>query len=524
MPNITLYAIKYISIKYIYITGLLIFSLAFSLNAGAINRYVDNNGTDSGDCADAASECKTLDYAIREMQGGDTLIIRDGEYGSLSNKSTLRTPPSGSNGAYTTIKAENDGNVIINKRLALKDPAHHIQLEGLKLKGPYQDTITGNNIKVFRCAFEGGPSGGNTTNLNIGSNDFETRNVLIEDSWFYGAGGRYTVLIYLASDIIIRRTVIRHDGGWNMDNNFTPESGITVYNSARVQLQNVIVLDSITTSFNDSGNPKNFTAAFYNVSNKANRYKDTRIVGSISFNNIRTAFAYDDNSNKTNVIIEDSAAWRPADTTGYFAGPALTIASKDNVEARNLTLINSTDISKKKATTAVANWGNNSSLSIKNSIISNASKGFNSGVSKSYNVCDAIGKQGCNSENGKNYNPQQNGLKYITRIEEGSRLQTDGEGGGVVGATIVNKIGKSGTLYGETDFDILLDEPLWPWPNEAAITKDFCSITVPGLAARGLCATGGKTLTAYIWGALGNELPEDLSPMPSPKNARSIKN
>ncbi|VAW64065.1 hypothetical protein MNBD_GAMMA11-57, partial [hydrothermal vent metagenome] len=446
-----------------------------------------------------------------------------GEYGSLNSSSTLRTPPSGSNGAYTIIKAENDGNVVINKRLFLKDPAHHIQFEGLKWKGPYQDIITGNNIKVFRCAFEGGPSGGNTTNVNIGSSDFETKNILIEDSWFYGPGGRYTLLIIWSSDVIIRRTAIRHDGGWNMDNNFTPESGITIYNSARVQLQNVIVLDSITTSYNDSGSPKNFTAAFYNVSNKANRYKDTRIVGSISFNNIRKAFAYDDSSNKQNAIIENCAAWRPDDATGYFAGSALTIASKDNVVARNLTLINSTDISKKKTTTAVANWGSNSSLSIKNSIVTNASKGFK-GVSESFNVCDAIDKQGCNSENGKNYNPQQNGLKYITRIEEGSRLQTDGEGGGVVGATIINRIGKSGTLYGETDFDILLDEPLWPWPNEAVIGKDFCSITVPGLAARGLCSSGGKTLTAYIWGALGNELPEDLSSMPSPKNTRSIKN
>jgi len=366
------------------LNSLWVLFLVFSTNAYAVSRYVDTNGSDSGNCTNASSECRTLDYAISQMQGGDTLIIRDGEYGSLNETTVLKVPPSGAEGAYTIIKAENDGKVVIKRRLLIRNknnPDHHIQFEGLKWKGPYGDIITGNNIKIFRCAFEGGPAGGNTTNLNIGSSDTQTDNILIEDSWFYGLGGRYTVLVFGSSNVIIRRSVIRHDGGWDIAGNFTPESGITIYNANRVQLQNVIVLDSITTSFNDSGNPKNFTAAFYNVSNGGgDKYKDTRIVGSIAFNNIRKAFAYDDSSSKRNAIIEDSAAWRPADSSGYFAGSALTIARRDEVEARNLTLINSPNTGHGNDTTAVADWGGDatSSLSIKNSIVSNASKGFKS--------------------------------------------------------------------------------------------------------------------------------------------------
>ncbi len=491
----------------------IILSMTIVIDAFAIDRYVDDTGTDSGNCTNPSSECQTLGYAIQQMNGSDTLIVRDGLYEQPND--AIVTAPSGTASGYTIIKAENDGGAVINAKLSLKDPVHHIQLEGIKWKGSNNDVITGNNIKIFRCAFEGGPAGGNTHNFNIGTNDDDrkARNILIEDSWFYGLGGRYTLLIIWASEVVIRRTTIRHDGGWDtaglITPGSTPESGITIYNSENVQLQNVIVLDSITTSFQDAEmlRPRNFTAAFYNVSNEPDRYRNTRIVGSISFNNIRTAFGYDDGSNKVNAIIENSAAWRADNAEGYFAGSALTISNKDQVEARNLTLINSQK-SGTSNTTAVANWGENATgfLTIKNSIITNAPKGFK-GSSESYNVCDLISQQDCNTTNSYSYIPQSNGLLYLTRIEDGSNLEVDGENGSTIGATIINRIGQSGTLYGEPNFDTLLNEPLWPWTNQARMVADFCSAN--GIQDRGLCISG-KSFTAYIWEALGSSCPEGI--------------
>ena len=47
-------------------------------------------------------------------------------------------------------------------------------------------------------------------------------------------------------------------------------------------------------------------------------------------------------------------------------------------------------------------------------------------------------------------NPLNNGLKYLPRIEQDSVLATSGEGGGQIGATIIKRLGKSGSLYGDS--------------------------------------------------------------------------
>ncbi|MFC1586512.1 hypothetical protein ACFL5V_13270, partial [Fibrobacterota bacterium] len=109
--------------------------------------------------------------------------------------------------------------------------------------------------------------------------------------------------------------------------------------------------------------------------------------------------------------------------------------------------------------------------------------------------------------------PQQ---QYITRIEEGSPLKGAASDGGDIGATVVNRYGVSGTLWGEPGFDELLDEPLWPFPNEDAIKSTMGSWTYMNDGKRGFAADGNGlyggpiTLTSYIWEQLGNPCPPEV--------------
>lgn len=104
------------------------------------------------------------------------------------------------------------------------------------------------------------------------------------------------------------------------------------------------------------------------------------------------------------------------------------------------------------------------------------------------------------------------GLQYLPRAEE-SALASDG---GFRGATIQYRRGVSGTLFGESGWDTLTEEPLWPFPQEGAIQEAMSNWDGQNDPTRGLCADdiglygGPVTLTSYIWEYLGNTCPADI--------------
>ena len=90
------------------------FSIAVALGAqpaGAATVYMGPN-----------EPVKTLRQAFKAIKGGDTLIIRDGVYTGRDNMITWSPyntdfelcPPAGSDGAYTVIRAEHDGQVTFD--------------------------------------------------------------------------------------------------------------------------------------------------------------------------------------------------------------------------------------------------------------------------------------------------------------------------------------------------------------------------------------------------------------------------
>lgn len=504
---------------------LMILLSAFSFSVHATNRYVATNGNDSGDCANVQSRCRTIGYAISKMSGGDTLLIGDGFYSSSNDR--VAGIPSGSSGNYTTVRAENISSsaskVTINQQLRIARNEQYIKIDGLKFTGNYEDSIDGHHIKITRCAFEGGPVDGNTANLNIGTNNHnDTRYILIEDSTIYGEGGRYKLLIYQTRDVVIRRVVVRPDGGWSLDQSkpgagygSTPEAGLSIYNSSNIEVQNVLIFDGMTTAIYN-GQPESWTSAFYYPLSGDSPYPsaNVRTVGSIAMNNIGESFMYDGPYSRTNITIEHSAAWKPVNATGFVAIGG-GISAGLGLSMTNLTLLNIYGY-------AAANWNNNGDIVIKNSIISNYNRNFyaEGKVVEYYNVCNAGNT--CSGTGDKNYDPQQNGLNYLTRVDNGP-LKTAGENSSQVGASILNKIGKSGTLYGDSGFNVEQDSLLWPWADEERMRNDLCNGAQ--IQNRGFCsASNSPTITEYVWGALGNPVPSDLGAMKPPKNPRWIKN
>ena len=108
-------------------------------------------------------------------------------------------------------------------------------------------------------------------------------------------------------------------------------------------------------------------------------------------------------------------------------------------------------------------------------------------------------------------------MKYIVRIEDTSTaLKGTASDGGDRGATILYKIGRAGSLYGDPGYNEVTAENLWPFPYEA-VTHTWLnaySYTGPKLDGTSGTLTGnrgfaadGQTLTKYIWSYLGYPSP-----------------
>lgn len=409
----------------------------------------------------------TIQAGISAMSGGDTLIVHDGTYNE-----SISSVPRGSSSAYTTIKAEHDGKVVISG-LSLGSSNSYVQIEGLKIKGSSEKGLYGASyIKIMRTAFEGGPSSGNIKNTMIE----DSHHILIEDCWFYGKGGRYNLLMYHSDNVVVRRAVIRHDGGWT-DSKGDPEAGTNAYSSSHIHYQNCIVIDS-------DQNYHTWESPFYSTADGSE--SDISWRGSIALNNKGTGFYLDPKSGSSlsNILIEDCVSY------GHYRGMAFGSQGSASGTVNRVTVGNSDE-------DGLAKWGGGGSISVKNAI-----------------VWDVAGEafRGVSNSNSYTQNPTSQGLLYLPRIESGSYLSKAGQSGGQIGAQIVKRIGVSGTLIGEPGWDTVTAENLWPFPNEERIKADMATVST-----RGFC-TSGNTLTTYIWEYLGKNMPSDigLSRLPNP--------
>lgn len=356
----------------------------------------------------------SISSAVSQLQPGGTVVIKPGSYSAFNLKSC-------SSSNWCTIKAETDGTVQVSG-LNIGAGNWYTRIEGLKFTGNSTKTVTGSYVKFFRTAFAGGPTSGNAVTLQIGTNDRTpgASNILLEDSWVYGLGGRYKVLVYNAAKIVLRRVVVRHDGGWSYDGD-NPQGGFALYDSTDVACQDCMFLDP-------ASGLSGFEAALYLVSNSttSQRQSNVSVNGAVIINSPNNGLAAEGNGAVATYSVKDVAVVNSAQG-GFNTNNSAHVL---NV-TRGLASVRGAPFAAWRGTLTGANCVYKG--------------GSNSGASLS-NCSGTL-------------------PKYPTA------LNANGQG-----ADISKRIGVSGTLFGEAGYNDTQSQALWPYPNEARIKTDFDAV------------------------------------------------
>lgn len=462
-----------------------------------------------------ASDCYgTVGGAIGQMTSGSQVWVDDGTYTGVAN--AIDDMPSGTAGDYTIIKARNVYGATIdsglnsdaawdyNKRL-VKIYGTYIQVDGFKLRqrdssNNYANQVTGYYVKMTRCllrienAMNGEMWGVAVTG---GSHD-----VLIEDvaacgafRYMFGVVGISTAVY----NVVFRRCIGR--GDWSTTSEpysiFALYGGNseTVAKSHDIYFQNCIVLD--TNLIQASNTYKHVPWYIFKANYTAMLDSCITLANYIPY-----YFFFRNDYNGYNLEIKNSvfAANTGSSTTASWRGSSVT-SGYDRVHG-------CTFYGQPRA----FSWnGTTSSGYIKNNLfvdLSSASISF-SGTSPSSKIYNSFSSSG--QQFGSNVVAYNGDMIYLPRVETISNRYSGGDGGANVGAHIVKKLGTSGTLYGDTGWNVETDDDLWPWTNEDDIRDWFMVANPPPAGAspssndttRGFCASG-QTLTNYIWGYLGN--------------------
>jgi hypothetical protein len=434
--------------------------------AEAASYYVATNGSDSNSCqtAQTATAAKrTVASLATCLSAGSVGIMRHGTY-----PDSVDPLPNGSaSGGYVTLQAEHEGAVILTGGINLSHATSYQSFVGLRFHNQNK-TILGNHLKFLRDEFMTGCASGNCTNTTVGTNDFnDTADILLEDVWLHGAGGRYNLLVYNSTRVVVRRAVIRHGGSWT-DDKGDPEAGITFYNTRDSAAQNVMVLDS-NLSYHT------WQSAMYNVFNTVSPNGNDRNnwVGIIALNNLSgsdgAGLRFDGNGAQTGHVIQDAILW------DANWGLNVSYASSVGVTGTRLTI------------------GRNSG--------SSEGIGGTSGGTKSFSNVRLVGASVSDVT--------------VTTTATGLPVYLPQQSGGV-GANVQSRIGAAGSLAGEMGWNSNSGVALWPWPNEARILKEMC--TDAGVT-RGFCTD--SSLTNYVWNYLGNGNPVTTTTAPAaPVNVR----
>jgi len=477
----------------------------------------DNKGTENG--SEKSTGYKTLWKAMSIMHQGDTVIIANGNWlgypGMVIDTTHYPNPPNGTSEAYSRIHAETDWEVTLNQVYLVSKS--YIEIRGIVFDARVNiaplRSVTGKYNKFIRCGFLQGKTPGNSNCFSLwggGVRRTDSQYNLMEECIFWG-GGRYMAMDYHGQYNVFRRCVVRHD---NQEPGTPDDDGqignFRAYTCDYDIYQNCISIDSDRAQYYNNGNLQGQALGFYvGDSTGADGHE---IQGCISIKDLNAGYYLGNTTdNIGNTVIKNSIT---LSLLHYNNSPTLNgfiVANYGNLFAENITGINATTDSTSCGYNSSMRW---SPFNIKNSIALNVTGAGELGTTNTYMNHYNVGA-GTWGTGSTSYDPRQNGLLYLVRIEEGSALATAGKGGTVCGATILKKIGVSGTLYGELGWDEVTNEDLWPFPNENKI-KELMSETVEGVSGiYGFTAYispfgSPNTLTSYIWEYLGNQIPSEI--------------
>jgi len=479
---------------------MLITALFISGTVKAAEYYVATNGKSSASGSKKAP-WRSIQKAIDKLKPGDILNIADGLY-----TGNIKPHVSGSAAAPILIRAISPFNVTLDgggKGQALNiTEVSYLAFEGFKLQNSGEaatlqissrdrQPATGNtdthHISLRKLSIKGSCLNKNCNGLLIG----RSNNILLEDSWAYGAG-RYTVSIYGSRNVTLRRVVVRWDqwyGGSYKVND--PRNALGVYNSHNNLFENFIIIDSgkrpvgaggdkgaLLLAGGDNGK----SAPFINSSNN-------RFYGFVIYNNTGLGLSLSSRVKPHNNNYFENGAIYNNDVRAITISKYVT-----NTTFNNMTLAN-------HPSEGYANWSSKTSGNVlTNSIVINNGKAaFHGELTEKYNIVFG---------NSPNYTrtrrPGEKSLIINPRM-------TSFISNGALPANI--PAGSDGKSRGANlQYQYINGEQtarkLWPWRYEAKIKQDFCDLSDllnlgrVGENTPGLC-TSDKSLTDYLPGKSG---------------------
>lgn len=414
--------------------------------AAAIDYYVSPTG--SGTTCSSASPCTLATGLGKSLVGDDYLILKDGTYTGTS----LTVPWSGTMGHSITIRAENDGQAIIdgqnNRRPCYIYQKSYITVEGIVFKNSNYDVIYlegASYINIKKVSGYNTPDNANNHIFSVWGGN----HILIEDCM--ASGTARTMITFMETNYV---TVRRFWGKWTQYNSGW-NAALQVYGSDNSIVENCIFLTSSSLDVHGI----NVGKASYNNSADNNKIYGNIVYGFNGYGIATSAYGGStgliDNVFKNNVTIN----------TRYGFG------ARTNADVQNLTTI---DASKGTDSFAYAVSKSDSSLplvaTLKNSLISTSPLGlssdgstFNHSYNDIYNVTTRY--SGTNEATGEIFiNPAYDTATYGkgSYLIIPAALVGQGEAGADIGATV---------KYRYVD-GVITGDVLWPWPMENRIKAE----------------------------------------------------
>lgn len=513
----------------------------FEYGSAGTSYYMANTSCDDSWQGNITHPVCNLTAAFALMSTGDTLVVKNGTYTGSSNAITHAAgylPPNGTVGAYTTIMAEHDGEVVFDgeniRSMVYIDTSQrpvlkYVQFVGIVWLHDYGDRshlFSGmDHVKILRCGFGRTNGTGGASIFSLRSSNY----TLVEECYSWG-DGRYAFMTQTSDYIVFRRNVGRLDGATGGG---LPISVFQNYCSRYVEYQNNIAIDVDDSYFLDwsySGGGFVLRKGPYD----GHYSENINVTGNIALNlnwwkggsatSIQGVGFRPTRDNRIGHVnhYRDNVAW-DVPSGGTFTG---NIGGSTILKNFNIFVIHGAD--------DVNNYGYGfrgyEEWNIKDSIIIHGDRaGLRSGIISDYNAIydtaddyadgTVAGANDYSGDLGNAINPiyhkdsNPNGtIMYILRSEVGGNLYTNGSDGGPIGATIINKTGTSGTLWGESEWNTETTDCLWPFSNETVISDRFRTYNIgqenqskpDGI--RGFTADN-QTLTKYIWEYIGHPNP-----------------
>lgn len=368
---------------------------------------------------------------------------------------------------------------------------YYMEVRGVNFIYSSQKELSGHKFKFIDCAFIGGSSSGNSSNLALGTNNFTPgiTSAIIQDCLVIGpssGSGRYQVQLYNGYRVKVDGVIAHSENGYACSGCGNPSANFVIYNSVDCHVMNSGAVDEVSPNI-----PDYYQAGFYLVANEGQPQQNiySSFQNSFVYNTDDWGMRVDGGQDISSATIRNIAV---IDTkSGGISFGAGT--ESRTIYAKNITAILPSTSTAGSDRIGYGAFDGGGTKTLIDSIAANWVDSDYNGITPSF--FDTYNNGSSASGTGKRtFNPRTNGLQFLLRIEQSSVLASTGSNSGVMGADIRWRYGIPGTFVGDTDWQVVTSTPLFPWKNEDILKRIWCTYSTSGI-----CATT-QTITQYVHG------------------------